>query len=306
MVPKPFAAREARARPCPSRRPGHGQGAADISRLGVSTAFEPKDVHDLELPSFHRQTGHAVLQHGTVRRIGDETVETAISRILGLVHHVMDRVDRSRLMVERAQRRLDHGVSGRAEWVALVDLAIGTVLLAGQPGAPGRRSARAVPTGAGENGVGVDQVAVRVEPQGANPAEARRQLGVGDIHPAPIGLRREHRAAIRKDVPVVARQRRFVDQRVQPCACHHAYVEASRRVNLFVDARDCESTDGLLLQRPDIRQWPRGQMDAAGSLCMRRSGQPARRRGRCRAHEYGLQDSASRHRGQQGLLRLGR
>ena len=213
----------------------------------------------------------------------------------------MDRIDGRRFVIEGPQCRFDDRICRCPERIALVDLARRSILLARQPGAPGRGAARAVAAGPTQNGVGVDQMALGIKAQSTDPTEARRQLGVGDINPTAIGLGRKHRAAIRKNVPVVTRQRRFVDQRVQPCPRNNAHLKACGRVHLLVDARDRESTDGFLLQWSDIRQRPCGQIDAARRLRMRCAGQPARRRGRRRPHEDRLQDSASRHLGQQGL-----
>ena len=76
----------------------------------------------------------------------------------------------------------------------------------GEPRAPRRRAARAVPLGAGEDPVGVEHLAAAREAHRRHAAARPVELAVGDQHPAAV-RRRERRRAVGLAVPDVARAR---------------------------------------------------------------------------------------------------
>jgi hypothetical protein len=144
------------------------------------------------------------LEH-TGREVGvsgrREAVEATVGLVLGEVELPTLGVDRGGLVREHAERRPRHRRLGPGR-VALPDLPR-VVLLARQPCAPRRRPAGAVRPGAAEDAVGVDEIAIGVEGDGARARVGSARLAVGDVDP-PARLRLERGATVGSEMPLVA------------------------------------------------------------------------------------------------------
>ena len=131
-----------------------------------------------------------------------EAIEAAVRAILGHVEAPAAGIDGDRLVVERAKRRADEALA-RDGRIALPHVAV-LVLLAGEPGAPRRRAARAVGVRAAEDAVGVGDAPVRREADRRAARAGRQRLGVGDEDPAAVG-RGVRGLAVGEGVPRVSR-----------------------------------------------------------------------------------------------------
>ena len=141
--------------------------------------------------------------------VGRVAVEQTLGVVLGEVHHLVNRIDRRRLVGPVAHGRVCHRLvdAGR---VALPDQTGPDVsLLAGQPGAPRGDATSAVGVAALEDAVGVENLTVRIEVdrRDAAPLLARREevkdLRVARVVPAALAVVEGGRP-VGEQVPLVA------------------------------------------------------------------------------------------------------